>query len=98
MQCRWPAHHPRQCDLQKGTTKMATSGLKIDTTPQIAVVGAGTMGTAMARCLLDAGLKVGVWSRHPDSTMALVEYGATAYDQASDAVRDADVVVSMLAT
>jgi 3-hydroxyisobutyrate dehydrogenase len=63
---------------------------------QIAVIGAGTMGAAMARQLLGAGMNVRVWSRHPASTMPLVELGATAFDEAPDAVRDADVVVTML--
>jgi 3-hydroxyisobutyrate dehydrogenase len=43
-------------------------------------------------------MDVSVWSRHPASTMPLVEVGATAYDKASDAASDADVVITMLAT
>jgi 3-hydroxyisobutyrate dehydrogenase len=66
--------------------------------PQVAVIGAGTMGAAMARRLLGAGMDVRVWSRHPGSTMPLVELGATAFEEASDAARDADVVITMLPT
>jgi 3-hydroxyisobutyrate dehydrogenase len=66
------------------------------TVRQVAVIGAGTMGAAMARRLLGAGMSVQVWSRHPASTMPLVELGATGFEDASDAARDADVVITML--
>jgi 3-hydroxyisobutyrate dehydrogenase len=63
---------------------------------RVAVIGTGTMGTAMAHRLLGAGMEVDVWSRHANSTVPLVAAGASAYDLASDAVRQADVVISML--
>jgi 3-hydroxyisobutyrate dehydrogenase len=66
--------------------------------PQVAVIGTGTMGAAMARRLLGAGMDVYVWSRHPASTMPLVDEGATAFEKASDAAKDADVVITMLPT
>jgi 3-hydroxyisobutyrate dehydrogenase len=66
--------------------------------PRVAVIGTGTMGTAMAFRLLAAGMEVDVWSRHGTSTMTLVSAGATAYDKASDAVKLADVVITMLPT
>lgn len=66
--------------------------------PQVAVIGTGTMGAAMARRLLDSGMEVGVWSRHPSSMMPLVDLRATAYADAPDAAREADVVISMLPT
>jgi 3-hydroxyisobutyrate dehydrogenase len=66
--------------------------------PQVAVIGTGTMGAAMARRLLDSGMEVGVWSRHPSSMMPLVDLRATAYADAPDAARDADVVITMLPT
>jgi 3-hydroxyisobutyrate dehydrogenase len=71
---------------------------KKEPTPRVAVIGTGTMGAAMSRRLLASGLKVNVWSRHAASTMPLVELGATAYEEASDAVKDADVVLTMLPT
>ena len=43
-------------------------------------------------------MDVDVWSRHADSTTALVDLGATAYDDAPDAVKDAEVVITMLPT
>jgi len=65
-------------------------------TPRVAVIGTGTMGTAMARRLLGAGMELDVWSRHATSTKPLVDAGAGATDQASDAVARADVVITML--
>ena len=66
--------------------------------PRIAVVGTGTMGSAMAVRLLDAGMEVSIWSRQAASTMPLVDHGATAYEKPADAVLDADVVITMLPT
>jgi 3-hydroxyisobutyrate dehydrogenase len=67
-------------------------------TPRVAVIGTGTMGTAMALRLLGAGMEVEVWSRHATSTAPLTDAGATAHDEASDAVRKAEVVITMLPT
>lgn len=66
--------------------------------PRVVVIGTGTMGSAMGRRFLAAGMEVGVWSRHAASTMPLVELGATAYEKATDAVKDAHVVITMLPT
>src|ERR1700722_16540762 len=65
---------------------------------RVAVIGTGTMGSAMTARLLSAGLEVGVWSRHPTSTLRSIELGATGYADASEAVAEADVVVTMLPT
>lgn len=65
---------------------------------RVAVIGTGTMGTAMATRLLGAGHAVDVWSRHASSTAPLVELGANAEADATDAVRHADVVITMLPT
>jgi 3-hydroxyisobutyrate dehydrogenase len=66
--------------------------------PRVAVIGTGTMGSAMTARLLGSGLEVGVWSRHPASTGRSIELGATGYAEAADAVAAADVVVTMLPT
>ena len=66
------------------------------TMPRVAVIGTGTMGTAIARRLLGAGMNVDVWSRHTTSTMPLVAAGATAYDEPTEAVRQSKVVITML--
>lgn len=66
--------------------------------PSVAVIGVGTMGGAMAARLLACGAEVAVWSRHSDSTVSLVNAGATAHSEVTDAVKDADVVMTMLPT
>lgn len=43
----------------------------------IGFLGLGTMGSAMARRLVDAGHDVRVWNRSPDAASPLVEAGAT---------------------
>ncbi len=78
--------------------KMTIENLKQNPTTRVAVIGAGTMGSAMARRLLGADMDVRVWSRHSASTTPLVDSGATAFEKAPDAVRDADVVITMLPT
>lgn len=62
----------------------------------VSVVGAGVMGGAMATRLLDRGLHVAVWSRHPESNGDVVEHGATAFSSVDDAVASADIVITML--
>ena len=64
----------------------------------VAVLGAGIMGSAMARNLAAAGLDTRVWDRSPAVTAALADAGAVAATSAQDAVRDADVVITMLPT
>ena len=64
--------------------------------PRVAVLGTGTMGSAMARNLLQAGLPIDVWNRTQDPAARLTEAGATAYPRARQAVAQADVVITML--
>jgi 3-hydroxyisobutyrate dehydrogenase len=64
----------------------------------VAVIGAGIMGSAMARNLAAAGLDTRVWDRSPAATAALAGAGAVAAATAPDAVRDAAVVITMLPT
>jgi 3-hydroxyisobutyrate dehydrogenase len=64
----------------------------------VAVLGTGIMGAAMARNLLKAGLRTSVWDRSPGATAPLAEAGARVADSAPDAVRAADVVITMLPT
>src|SRR5579872_5440649 len=66
--------------------------------PRVAVIGAGTMGGAMATRLLESGMEVEVWSRHSESTAGLRRRGATGHAAAAEAVADADVVLTMLPT
>lgn len=64
----------------------------------VAVIGAGIMGSAMARNLAAAGLTTRVWDRTASATGPLADAGAVVAASARDAVRDADVVITMLPT
>lgn len=63
---------------------------------KIAVLGIGFMGFPMARRLCEAGHTVHVWNRSRDKAERVAPFGATVHAHAADAVRHADVVVSML--
>ena len=64
----------------------------------IAVLGTGTMGSAFARRLLGAGMRVSAWDPTPASAARLADAGATVAATPEDAVRDADVVLTMVPT
>ncbi|MDF3302979.1 NAD(P)-dependent oxidoreductase [Streptomyces tropicalis] len=65
-------------------------------TRTVGVLGAGIMGAAMARNLLKAGHAVRVWNRTRAKAEPLAADGATVADTPAEAVRDADVVLTML--
>lgn len=69
-----------------------------DRRPVVTVLGAGTMGTAIAHRLLGVGMSVSVWNRSPQPALALAELGATAFDDPREAVAMADVVLTLLPT
>jgi 3-hydroxyisobutyrate dehydrogenase len=69
-----------------------------DTGTAVAVIGAGIMGSAMARNLVAAGLTTRVWDRAASATGPLADAGAVVAASARDAVRDAGVVITMLPT
>jgi 3-hydroxyisobutyrate dehydrogenase len=69
-----------------------------DASATVAVIGAGIMGSAMARNLVAAGLHTRVWDRSAAATGPLGEAGAAVAASAADAVQDADVVITMLPT
>ena len=62
----------------------------------IAFIGLGNMGGPMALNLVRAGYRLSVFDLLPSAEQTLVEAGAPATATAADAVREADVVVSML--
>jgi 3-hydroxyisobutyrate dehydrogenase len=64
----------------------------------VAVLGTGIMGSAMARNLIAAGLHTTVWDKAPAATAPLAAAGAEVASSAQDAIRDADVVITMLPT
>ncbi|MFD4945575.1 NAD(P)-dependent oxidoreductase [Streptomyces sp. NPDC058409] len=64
--------------------------------PTVAVLGTGIMGSGMARSLLRAGLDVRAWNRTQAKAAPLTADGATVTDTEEEAVRGADVIVTML--
>jgi 3-hydroxyisobutyrate dehydrogenase len=62
----------------------------------VAVLGTGTMGTGMAHSLARAGFTLQVWNRSRDRAEPLADVGATVCDTAEEAVRGADVVLTMV--
>lgn len=69
---------------------------KVDSTLEVAVLGTGIMGAAMARSLLRSGFGVTVWNRSPEKAQPLTKAGARVAADPADAVRDADIVLTML--
>jgi 3-hydroxyisobutyrate dehydrogenase-like beta-hydroxyacid dehydrogenase len=63
---------------------------------KIAFLGLGKMGSAVVKLLLKSGHQVTVWNRSPDKAQALVSAGAKVASQPNEAVREAEVVFSML--
>lgn len=66
--------------------------------PTVAVLGTGTMGSAIARRLLQRCFTVDVWNRSPQAAVALAELGASAFVHPTDAVTAAPVVLTLLPT
>ncbi|HEY4465842.1 MAG TPA: NAD(P)-dependent oxidoreductase [Streptosporangiaceae bacterium] len=62
----------------------------------VAVLGAGIMGSAMARNLLAAGCRVTAWDRSAPAAALLAEAGAVAAGSAPEAVRDSGLVITAL--
>jgi 3-hydroxyisobutyrate dehydrogenase len=66
------------------------------TTPVVALLGTGTMGTAMARSMRRAGLPVRAWNRTPDKAEPLRDVGVVVTDSPAEAAQGADIVMTML--
>lgn len=63
---------------------------------EIAFLGTGTMGVAMARNLLAAGFTVHAWNRSPERAQPLAQDGATLFDDPRAAAEGCSHVVTML--
>jgi 3-hydroxyisobutyrate dehydrogenase len=63
----------------------------------VAVLGTGIMGSAMARNLLSDGIKVRAWNRSREKAEPLKEDGAEIAESPADAARGADFLLTMLA-
>lgn len=63
---------------------------------RISFLGLGLMGSPMAGRLLAAGHAVTVWNRNADKAIPLAGQGATIAITAADAVREVDIIFTML--
>lgn len=63
--------------------------------PRIGWIGAGRMGAALVRRLLDSGYDVAVYNRTRSKAEALAEHGATVVDRPAD-LADHDIVFTMV--
>ena len=63
---------------------------------QVAVLGTGILGAAMARSLAREGHTVRVWNRSPDKAKAAEQDGITAAGSVIEAVEGADAVLTVL--
>jgi 3-hydroxyisobutyrate dehydrogenase-like beta-hydroxyacid dehydrogenase len=63
---------------------------------KVAVVGLGSMGSRIARRLLDAGHELVVWNRDPARTAPLTAAGAGAAESPAAAARQAEAVITMV--
>lgn len=65
-------------------------------TPSVTILGLGMMGTPMSKRLCEAGFTVHVWNRTPAKAQALQPLGATVHALPDEAVREAEIVITML--
>jgi 3-hydroxyisobutyrate dehydrogenase len=65
--------------------------------PVVAFLGTGRMGAPMAVNLARGGFDVRVWNRTASRARALAQDGAAAASTPAEAVRDAEIVITMLA-
>ena len=64
----------------------------------VAIVGLGVMGAALARAQLEVGARVHVWNRSPEKLAPLVALGARPCGRARDAVAAARIVIVCLSS
>lgn len=62
----------------------------------IGFLGIGLMGLPMAKNLLAAEYSLSAWNRNPQKATPLAACGATLANDAAEAVRDKDVIISMV--
>ena len=62
----------------------------------VAFIGLGIMGGPMAANLVKAGFEVVGYNRSPEKVAALVDAGGRGAGSVTDAVRDADVIITMV--
>jgi len=69
----------------------------IDASTRVAVAGLGNMGLPIAERILDGGFSLAVFNRTSDKATPLVERRAKLLASAGDALREADICVTVLA-
>ncbi len=70
----------------------------MELTDKVAVLGAGTMGSAFARRLLGAGMQVSVWDVFPAAAARFADTNARVAKTPEEAVGDAGIVLTMVPT
>ena len=65
---------------------------------KVTFIGLGIMGSRMAKNLLAGDTDLTVYNRSPEPVKSLVEAGAKTANSIGEAVKDADIVLSMLST
>ncbi len=85
-----------QCQTRDNAVISQSTHMNHPTRPVIAFLGIGRMGLPMASRLCQAGYTVHAWNRSRAKAEPLASLGATVHDSAADAVRSADLVISML--
>jgi len=64
--------------------------------PEVAFIGIGLMGFPMASRLLNAGYPLRAWNRTREKALPLMEMGAQVPETLEEAVKGADIVITML--
>lgn len=64
--------------------------------PKLAVLGLGTMGSAMAHTARRSGLPLVVWNRDPVGTEAFSDVGVEVAQPVAEAAAEADVIITMV--
>lgn len=70
--------------------------MNIATRPLVAVLGTGLIGAPIARNLASRGFRVQAWNRTAAKAQALAAAGIQACDSPADAVRDCDIILTVL--
>jgi 3-hydroxyisobutyrate dehydrogenase len=81
---------------RSGTPGAGDSLAAMTDNPTVALLGTGIMGAGMGHNILAAGLPLRVWNRTADKARPLADAGAVLAADPAEAVRGADVVVTML--
>ncbi|NBE49995.1 NAD(P)-binding domain-containing protein [Streptomyces boluensis] len=87
-------------DTQGAVTAAETKGVQTrsDAVAEVAVVGAGLMGAALARALADAGHHVRIWNRTPERAQKLAAERLRPVRTIQEAVSSADLVIACTAS